>query len=153
MFCKTLTASDTSTHGWFSVPRRAAKTVFLVWIISSKDLLKSLLPKICMVWSGNFDIFTEATLDESLYELAGELVKQYILYKRSWDLRLVNWDCVLRTAISDIEVCTTKMNLSVAEVCTAITLNSATGKWCIYIGKDISIYKRMIYPNPRATIS
>lgn len=25
MFCKTLTASDTSTHGGFSVPRRAAE--------------------------------------------------------------------------------------------------------------------------------
>lgn len=32
-FCKTLTASDTSTHGGFSVPRRAAEKVFppLVW--------------------------------------------------------------------------------------------------------------------------
>ncbi|KAI3716948.1 hypothetical protein L1987_68192 [Smallanthus sonchifolius] len=28
MFCKTLTASDTSTHGGFSVPRRAAKDCF-----------------------------------------------------------------------------------------------------------------------------
>lgn len=28
-------------------------------IISSKDPLKSLLPKTCMVWSGNLDIFTE----------------------------------------------------------------------------------------------
>lgn len=27
-FCKTLTASDTSTHGGFSVPRRAAERVF-----------------------------------------------------------------------------------------------------------------------------
>lgn len=33
MFCKTLTASDTSTHGGFSVPRRAAEDCFppLVW--------------------------------------------------------------------------------------------------------------------------
>lgn len=37
MFCKTLTASDTSTHGGFSVPRRAAEdcfpplVVFLLW--------------------------------------------------------------------------------------------------------------------------
>ncbi|WOL14178.1 hypothetical protein Cni_G22958 [Canna indica] len=29
MFCKTLTASDTSTHGGFSVPRRAAEDCFL----------------------------------------------------------------------------------------------------------------------------
>ncbi|GKE92440.1 auxin response factor 8-like protein, partial [Tanacetum coccineum] len=28
-FCKTLTASDTSTHGGFSVPRRAAEKFFL----------------------------------------------------------------------------------------------------------------------------
>ena len=27
-FCKTMTASDTSTHGGFSVPRRAAEKVF-----------------------------------------------------------------------------------------------------------------------------
>ena len=32
-FCKALTASDTSTHGGFSVPRRAAEKIFppLVW--------------------------------------------------------------------------------------------------------------------------
>ena len=36
MFCKTLTASDTSTHGGFSVPRRAAEDCFppLVWFYS-----------------------------------------------------------------------------------------------------------------------
>ena len=36
MFCKTLTASDTSTHGGFSVPRRAAEDCFppLVFVIS-----------------------------------------------------------------------------------------------------------------------
>jgi hypothetical protein len=36
-FCKTLTASDTSTHGGFSVPRRAAEKIFppLVCTISS----------------------------------------------------------------------------------------------------------------------
>lgn len=41
-FCKTLTASDTSTHGGFSVPRRAAEKVFpplvgflLLWVIWS----------------------------------------------------------------------------------------------------------------------
>jgi len=27
-FCKQLTASDTSTHGGFSVPRRAAEKIF-----------------------------------------------------------------------------------------------------------------------------
>ena len=45
MFCKTLTASDTSTHGGFSVPRRAAEDCFpplvrFVFSVStlSKDL-------------------------------------------------------------------------------------------------------------------
>ena len=35
-FCKQLTASDTSTHGGFSVPRRAAEKIFppLVGLIS-----------------------------------------------------------------------------------------------------------------------
>lgn len=35
MFCKTLTASDTSTHGGFSVPRRAAEDCFpplVIWL-------------------------------------------------------------------------------------------------------------------------
>lgn len=33
-FCKTLTASDTSTHGGFSVPRRAAEKVFPPLVIN-----------------------------------------------------------------------------------------------------------------------
>lgn len=33
-FCKTLTASDTSTHGGFSVPRRAAEKVFPPLVIT-----------------------------------------------------------------------------------------------------------------------
>lgn len=41
MFCKTLTASDTSTHGGFSVPRRAAEDCFppLVFTICSCILI------------------------------------------------------------------------------------------------------------------
>lgn len=41
MFCKTLTASDTSTHGGFSVPRRAAEDCFppLVIIMNSDSFL------------------------------------------------------------------------------------------------------------------
>lgn len=93
MFCKTLTASDTSTHGGFSVPRRAAEdcfpplviilkllknwyksvaggfcllhftgnrflTVFFLLfpfrITNSRDLLRNLLLRIYMGWSGNF---------------------------------------------------------------------------------------------------
>lgn len=40
-FCKTLTASDTSTHGGFSVPRRAAEKIFppLVSIIYTSSIL------------------------------------------------------------------------------------------------------------------
>ena len=46
-FCKTLTASDTSTHGGFSVPRRAAEKVFpplvcvpciVAWVPSSDQI-------------------------------------------------------------------------------------------------------------------
>ncbi|KAG5149688.1 hypothetical protein JHK82_016569 [Glycine max] len=42
-----------------------------IGIISSKDLLKSLLPKICMVWSGNFDIFTEVIGKKLIKKLCG----------------------------------------------------------------------------------
>ncbi|KVH96928.1 DNA-binding pseudobarrel domain-containing protein [Cynara cardunculus var. scolymus] len=52
MFCKTLTASDTSTHGGFSVPRRAAEDCFpplkmlmgfgCCRIINNRDLHKNL---------------------------------------------------------------------------------------------------------------
>jgi hypothetical protein len=92
-FCKTLTASDTSTHGGFSVPRRAAEKIFppLVCNISAlhwnnfngsmnlSDAIKYLpyqgnmfdrtlrcnhqpkssLPRICMIFHGNFDISIE----------------------------------------------------------------------------------------------
>lgn len=39
MFCKTLTASDTSTHGGFSVPRRAAEDCFPPLVIESHFVL------------------------------------------------------------------------------------------------------------------
>jgi hypothetical protein len=39
MFCKTLTASDTSTHGGFSVPRRAAEDCFPPLVIHLKEKL------------------------------------------------------------------------------------------------------------------
>jgi hypothetical protein len=43
-FCKILTASDTSTHGGFSVPRRAAEKVFpplvcIVLLLSSFQII------------------------------------------------------------------------------------------------------------------
>lgn len=54
-FCKTLTASDTSTHGGFSVPRRAAEKIFPTLVsLNSQELytiysrvlkcLRSLMP-------------------------------------------------------------------------------------------------------------
>lgn len=39
MFCKTLTASDTSTHGGFSVPRRAAEDCFPPLVLTLSVLL------------------------------------------------------------------------------------------------------------------
>lgn len=42
MFCKTLTASDTSTHGGFSVPRRAAEDCFPP-LVDKLSLTSSLL--------------------------------------------------------------------------------------------------------------
>lgn len=40
-FCKTLTASDTSTHGGFSVPRRAAEKIFPPLVcLSSQNVFK-----------------------------------------------------------------------------------------------------------------
>lgn len=39
MFCKTLTASDTSTHGGFSVPRRAAEDCFPPLVIHMEHTL------------------------------------------------------------------------------------------------------------------
>ena len=44
-FCKTLTASDTSTHGGFSVPRRAAEKIFptLVRTLKLREYIAFLL--------------------------------------------------------------------------------------------------------------
>jgi len=43
MFCKTLTASDTSTHGGFSVPRRAAEDCFPPLVINMETSFNLLL--------------------------------------------------------------------------------------------------------------
>lgn len=43
MFCKTLTASDTSTHGGFSVPRRAAEDCFPPLVIDMETSFNCLL--------------------------------------------------------------------------------------------------------------
>lgn len=45
MFCKTLTASDTSTHGGFSVPRRAAEDCFPP-LVSVEKLYMVLCPSV-----------------------------------------------------------------------------------------------------------
>jgi hypothetical protein len=47
-FCKTLTASDTSTHGGFSVPRRAAEKVFPPLVVSV--ILFSFLFDSSLIW-------------------------------------------------------------------------------------------------------
>jgi len=55
MFCKTLTASDTSTHGGFSVPRRAAEDCFppLVRPLRLKVSIVGLCPR-CVTDSVGF---------------------------------------------------------------------------------------------------
>lgn len=47
MFCKTLTASDTSTHGGFSVPRRAAEDCFPPLVIKNYNALFVLAQEFC----------------------------------------------------------------------------------------------------------
>ncbi|KAL0460220.1 UNVERIFIED_CONTAM: Auxin response factor 4 [Sesamum latifolium] len=59
MFCKTLTASDTSTHGGFSVPRRAAEDCFPPLVCHPLDcrarvLLKASQGDICLPQDGAF---------------------------------------------------------------------------------------------------
>jgi auxin response factor len=96
MFCKTLTASDTSTHGGFSVPRRAAEDCFpplvrplatrersLLAVVSrllglltlfgvacrttaSRGRLRSLWPRIYTARSGSSDISIEVQLESLL---------------------------------------------------------------------------------------
>ena len=48
-FCKTLTASDTSTHGGFSVPRRAAEKIFPPLVCLSV-LIKASLKLFCFIF-------------------------------------------------------------------------------------------------------
>lgn len=65
-FCKTLTASDTSTHGGFSVPRRAAEKVFppLVMLpaLSYAYLLKVLWIRLASSFFAFSGFFSAATL-------------------------------------------------------------------------------------------
>ncbi|MQL69401.1 hypothetical protein Taro_001682 [Colocasia esculenta] len=64
-FCKTLTASDTSTHGGFSVPRRSAEKIFppldimFHRISQCNHLVKNCRQKTCMMFHGLFGIFIE----------------------------------------------------------------------------------------------
>lgn len=51
-FCKTLTASDTSTHGGFSVPRRAAEKIFPPLVcFSSRNVFKKRSTFMHLIWS------------------------------------------------------------------------------------------------------
>ncbi|RVW34902.1 Auxin response factor 17 [Vitis vinifera] len=59
-FCKTLTASDTSTHGGFSVPRRAAEKVFPPLDFSQQPPAQELIARIFMIMNGNLGIYFES---------------------------------------------------------------------------------------------
>ena len=79
-FCKTLTASDTSTHGGFSVPRRAAEKVFppLVGFIFCQCL--TLVGYRCII------LYLHAIQDFSLQPPAQELIARD-LHDAEWKFR------------------------------------------------------------------
>ncbi|KAK6152125.1 hypothetical protein DH2020_014760 [Rehmannia glutinosa] len=56
-FCKTLTASDTSTHGGFQCLDVLQRRFSLLWTLQCNHQHKSLLPGICTITSGHFAIF------------------------------------------------------------------------------------------------
>jgi hypothetical protein len=71
MFCKTLTASDTSTHGGFSVPRRAAEDCFPPLVNKTVLFIHVLLqPFMCAISSSDCPTFS--TLD--VVDLSGFLL-------------------------------------------------------------------------------
>ena len=71
MFCKTLTASDTSTHGGFSVPRRAAEDCFPPLVNKTVLFIHVLLqPFMCVISSSDCPTFS--TLD--VVDLSGFLL-------------------------------------------------------------------------------
>lgn len=86
-FCKTLTASDTSTHGGFSVPRRAAEKVFppLVGLLCSASTLANLSVslRMCQSTSLFFMLFSQ---DYSLQPPAQELIARD-LHDNEWKFR------------------------------------------------------------------
>ena len=66
-FCKTLTASDTSTHGGFSVPRRAAEKVFPPLVVS---FLASVASNIyAMLMTFNMPIYLPCRISPSSLQL------------------------------------------------------------------------------------
>ncbi|GJV83335.1 auxin response factor 19 [Tanacetum coccineum] len=67
-FCKTLTASDTITHGGFSVPRRAAEKIFHPSISQCNLPLRLWSLEICMTSLGLSDIFIEGRKKSKTYE-------------------------------------------------------------------------------------
>ncbi|KAI7750269.1 hypothetical protein M8C21_006371, partial [Ambrosia artemisiifolia] len=70
-FCKTLTASDTSTHGGFSVLGVLLKKFSLHWISLSSHLLKNLLPGIFMTLNGSSGIFSGGSLNAIFLQQGG----------------------------------------------------------------------------------
>lgn len=79
MFCKTLTASDTSTHGGFSVPRRAAEDCFpplviLLFFFGVNLVILLLLSltfvfRLNPVYSYNLNMYTEICMLSFFYAL------------------------------------------------------------------------------------
>lgn len=115
-FCKTLTASDTSTHGGFSVPRRAAEKVFPPLVVSftlllvvvtlsgccciflffwscrishSSHQLRNLLQGISMMLSGSLGIFFEVNFNY-LVGGGGEREEDLSFDGVSWACNLLN---------------------------------------------------------------
>ncbi|GJW49838.1 auxin response factor 19 isoform X1 [Tanacetum coccineum] len=77
-FCKTLTASDTITHGGFSVPRRAAEKIVHPSISQCNLQLRLWSLEICMTSLGLSDIFIEFQL-LTWYELLLRLLSDKII--------------------------------------------------------------------------
>ncbi|GJT83233.1 auxin response factor 19 [Tanacetum coccineum] len=85
-FCKTLTASDTITHGGFSVPLRAAEKIFHPSISQCNLQLRLWSLEICMTSLGLSDIFIEINKDEDVDNFkTKDVVAVEFVVETSWD--------------------------------------------------------------------
>lgn len=83
-FCKTLTASDTSTHGGFSVPRRAAEKIFPPLVSSiTIDLMESLFDAVLNLFNLTLRIVLQ---DFSMQPPCQELTAKD-LHDQTWTFR------------------------------------------------------------------